>query len=197
MMNTQAEKIEKDNTIQPQQWWQWFLLYPVLITSLIAAIPTYVEAFKSAKYDVPYGQASNAKEQDDLWKTNLTCASAPLDPLLTAHNIEVDATICKSGDVLVKIFSPDGKRFYKWVAVNKVIREQSGIGWVINDAYASSEQTNIFLALNGTIICQKYLGPGRVLRRVSVSGQGCFDEVVNTYTGVVESTTPVSCDPQC
>ncbi|MDO9107220.1 MAG: hypothetical protein Q7U57_19935 [Methylovulum sp.] len=97
----------------------------------------------------------------------------------------------------MKIFPPDGKKFYKWVAVNNVINEQAGIGWLINDAHASSEQEHILLALNGTIICQKYLEPGRVLRRVSVPGQGCFDEIVNTYTGAVESTTPVSCNPQC
>jgi hypothetical protein len=105
--------------------------------------------------------------------------------------------VLPSGDVLVKIFSPDGERFYKWVAVNKVIKEQSVMGWIINDAYASSDKAKVLLALNGTIICQKYLGPGRVLRRVSVAGQGCFDEVVNTYTGSVESTAPVSCNPQC
>lgn len=148
-------------------------------------------------YAVPFGQSTNAKEQDDLWRINLPCASAPIDPLVTSYNIQVDATICQSGDVLVKIFPPDGKKFYKWVAVNNVINEQAGIGWLINDAHASSEQEHILLALNGTIICQKYLEPGRVLRRVSVPGQGCFDEIVNTYTGAVESTTPVSCNPQC
>ena len=201
MMNEQTEQVPKANlettSSQPNKWWQWVLVYPALAMSLLAAIPTIVETFNSMKYQVPWGQSSVAKEQDDLWRINLSCTSVPLDPLLTAHNIEVDATICQSGDVLVRIFPPSGKKFYKWVALNKVINEQSSMNWFSKNAYASSGQEPILLALNGTIICQKYLSPGRVLRRISVQGQGCFDEVVNTYTGVVESTTPASCDAGC
>lgn len=202
-MNTETDSsgTDQNTTAQPKKWWQWFLIYPVLVTSLIAAIPTYVEAFKSTEYGVKFGQSSNAKEQDNLWKINLSCTAAPLDPLVTIHNIKVDATICKSGDVFVRIFSPTGEPFYKWVAVNAVINEKVtvGLGGIISGAYASTNQDPkpMLVALNSTVICQKYLGPGKVLRRVSISGRGCFDEIINTYTGAVQSRIPTACNPQC
>ena len=180
----------------PKKWWQWFLIYPLVATSIIGAIPTYVETLRAKSLNVAFGESKNAKEQDDVWRTNLACASAPLDPFVNAHNVKVDATICKSGDVLVKFFSPDGKTSYKWVAVNNVIKEDVNAG-LISAAYASSTQQPILLALNGNVICQRYLEPGRVLRRTSVNGRGCFDEIVNTYTGRVESTSPAPCSPEC
>lgn len=180
----------------PRKWWQWFLVYPVLASSLIAAIPTYLETIRAKNYDVAFGQSKIAEEQDDLWRTNLECTSAPLDLFVNANNVKVDATICKSGDVLVKVFSPDGKTSYKWVAVNNVIKEEVNAG-LISAAYASSTPQPILVALNGDVICQRYLEPGRVLRRTSVNGRGCFDEIVNTYTGRVESTSPAPCSTEC
>ena len=100
------------------------MIYPALVTSLIAAIPTYVEAFKSTEYGVKFGQSSNAKEQDELWRTNLSCIAAPIDPFVTMNNIKVDATICKSGDVFIRIFPPTVKPSFKWVAVNAVTNEK-------------------------------------------------------------------------
>ena len=205
-MSKQLAKSQTDNrSSHPTKWWQWVFLYPVLLTSIVAAIPTYIEAFKATKYKVPFGQSSSAEEQDDLWKKNLLCVSAPLDPLVTVHNVKVDATICKSGDVLVQIFDPNGKQFYRWVDVDKVISEANN--GLIASAYAATNE-DYWRVRNGgaiiicqrkgsTIICQKYLEPGRLLRRISVPGRGCFDEIINTYTGKVLSTTPVACDPNC
>lgn len=187
---------QADPSENPKKWWQWFLVYPLFATSLIAAIPTYIETIKAKSIHVAFGQSKIAKEADDLWRTNLECTSAPFDPFVNAHNVKVDATICKSGDVFVKVFSPDGKKSFEWVAVNNVIKEDVNAG-LISAAYASSTPQPILVALNGDVICQRYLEPGRVLRRTSVNGRECFDEIINTYTGRVESTSPAPCSSKC
>lgn len=191
---------QNGGSTHPKKWWQWFLVYPVFATSLIAAIPTYLELIDSKRLGVDYGKSAEAKLQHDIWQENLTCTNAPVDPLVTEYNIEVDATICKTGDVLVKVFAPKDKKFYRWVAIKDVINSyasQSDGHWFVKQAYASGKHENIQLALSGTVLCQKPLTNGRLLRRIQVSGQGCFDEVVNTYTGAVESTTPSACSTQC
>jgi hypothetical protein len=102
----------------PRRWWQWFLVYPAVAVALVSAIPTYIELFNSSKFDVPFGQSSLAKQQNDLWERNLTCSAAPLDPFVNEYNVEVDAIICKSGDVLVRVRTPNKKTFYRWVPVD-------------------------------------------------------------------------------
>ena len=191
------QKLEENKPARPTKWWQWFLIYPVLVTSIIGAIPTYIEAIKSAKYDVAFGKSSIAIEQDNLWQKNLACTSAPLDPFVTSYNVEVDATICKSGDVLVKVFKPNGKQFYRWVAVEAEIFKANNLFGNIAYAATIEECGPVDLAVSRTIICQKYLGNGRMLRRISVPGQGCFDEIINTYTGEIISTRPASCNSDC
>lgn len=186
-----------DSTPKPNKWWQWILLYPALFISIFASIPTYIEVFRSAKIGVEFGESKNALKQADLWKRNLSCLDAPFDPLTTPNNTKVDATICKSGDVLVKIFTADRGEYYQWVGVDSVVSKASLDFDLISNAYAESYLVNsVFLASN-SVLCQKYLDSGRLLRRVSVPGQGCFDEIVNTYTGQVESKTPAPCDTQC
>lgn len=198
-METKEKKQPKatDETHSPKKWWQWFFLYPAFGVAFISAIPTFVEAYRSIQYNVPWGNSSSAKLQDDMWQKNLACTSAPIDPLSTANNVQVDATICKSGDVLVKIFSPDGNKFYSWVSINSVMTTKSSGLNIISQAYAGEVRETIHLALSGNVICQRFLNPGRLLRRISVPGQGCFDEVVNTYTGYVESSSRAPCNPQC
>ncbi|WP_141699207.1 hypothetical protein [Candidatus Thiosymbion oneisti] len=201
------EHQEDDVNTKPHKWWQWVLLYPALFVSVFAAVPTYVETFRSAKIGVQYGESKNAIKQADLWRKNLSCASAPLDPLVTPNNTKVDATICKSGDVLVKIFTPEGDEYYQWVGIDRVITKTAFNVGFIKSAYAgNSDKETILLAStastastasNARVLCQKYLDSSRILRRVSVPGQGCFDEIINTYTGRVESKRAAPCNSLC
>jgi hypothetical protein len=209
-MNTKTAAADSDH---PKKWWQWFLLYPVFATSVIASIPTYINLIKSDDSQAKTHSAQSAstennqqekklakmEAQNKLWKANLQCSSAPESPVTTEKNYKVDATICNStGDILVKVYPPKGEAYYRWVALDDIIgdatMQSSGTAsWFISSAYAADMQ----LALNGTVICQRYVTQNQLLRRIQVAGQGCFDEVVDTYTGAVVSTTPSNCSAQC
>jgi hypothetical protein len=163
---------------------------------MVSSFPTFVEFFHSKQYGVPYGQSKEAKQQDDLWKKNLKCTAAPMDGLTTASNVVVDATICRSGDVLVRINTPDNRNFYKWVSVDAVIEQASST--FINEAFASYSSNQLMLAQsNYSVICQRFLGSGELLRRIRDRDGNCFDEIINTYTGAVISSKPAPCNSQC
>jgi len=186
---------------QPHKWYHWVLIYPTLLTTVLASIPTYLELYRSEKIEVPFGEYSRGITVNDLWKRNFECTKTPPDYLVTANKVQVDAIICKSGDVFISGNAPDIGNFFEWVPVEQLTAshasEHASLGLnLINSAHAA-ENGRIVLAQASTVMCQKWIAEGRLLRRISVEGRGCFDEVVNTYTGRVESSTPAACSTTC
>jgi len=193
---------EKSAADKPRAWWHWPFLYPAFAVAALSAIPTYIEVFYSHKYDVPFGQSSTAKQQNDLWEKNLSCTAAPIDGFLTDFNIEVDAIICRSGDVLVRVRTPAKQAFYRWVPVEGFPIKPASL--LFSEAYAADTrqpQRNI-----SSVVCQRRLDGSKVLRRVqerpdtnrpkgSPSGDRCFDEVINTYSGQLLQRNEVKCGP--
>lgn len=199
--------VREPSPIKPLKWWQWLLMYPTLVATVLAAIPTLIEAYNSTiKYKVPYGQSSAAKEQDVIWMKNIDCLKdAPYEPMVTSSNLQVDGTICKSGDVLIEIRSPDREgSIYHWVGVEAILNRTGTIDKLLgsrlsltSEAHATNVDANAGADSDYTVLCQKYLQPGKVLRRISLPNKGCFDQTINTYTGAVESTTPATCSNKC
>jgi hypothetical protein len=187
----------EDKNKSPQKWWQWVLVYPALATTLIAAIPTYKEFFNSTELNVPYGDSKKAVLQHDMWKKNATCTLAPYEWFKTESNVHVDATICKSGDVLVRVKNPANKGFYDWVPVDRFIETQASLS-LLGSAFAS-ELTNRTILAKGseTVLCQRWIDKARLLRRISTPNNGCYDEIVNTYSGYVESKRSAPCNSSC
>lgn len=180
----------------PSTWWQWLLVYPALAIALLTSLPTLMEAWRSWKYGVPFGQSATAQKQDDFWKKNLSCTEAPPQWYVNEYNVRVDATICKSGDVLVKIMDPEGNAGYSWVSVARVIQKSVAIS-PVSEAYAEPPVFPLQLAQSGTsVICQRVISPGRILRRIRDSS-GCYDEIINSYTGEVIQRYSAPCDSNC
>ena len=46
------------------------------------------------------------------------------------------------------------------------------------------------------VICQRWVGNGRLLRRIRDASM-CYDEIINTYTGKVEERKPAECMTSC
>lgn len=188
----------------PTKWWQWFLVYPTVLTAFFAAVPTVVEALQANNIGVNFGRSKEAIIQRNLWKKNMSCAQAPYDWLKTDTNTLVDATICKTGDVLVRIKTPTTQA-YEWVTIDKYDSQKSSLNLLQNTISvksfnnANTKQSNIGtkIAQSITVLCQKWLNKSMVLRRVSIPNDGCYDEIVNTYTGRVEQRTSAPCNSQC
>lgn len=194
------------------KWWQMLLLYPALAIAILGAIPTYVELYQSQKKNVAFGESAKAKMRNNMWRKNLTCSTAPLDPLITEHNIEVDATICKSGDVLIRVMAPGNKKFFEWFAVDHIFSINTASVSLFSQAIAEEitlgeEAKEIDFEVEGildssfqvaqygpVILCQRWLDRVMLLRRVSYPNGVCFDETVNTYTGFVVNSVRSPCN---
>lgn len=183
-----------DGKPKADKWWKWVLLYPTLAISVFSSIPTYVELVGSTWLKVPFGQYKSAMKENDLWKDNIDCAAAPFDGLKNNSNVSVDAVVCQSGHVLVRVKPPEKKTTYKWVPLDSEALEKKA-GFFLSNAYAERQADVIVVAqTNFVVVCQQWLGNGLVRRRIlDKSINRCFDEVVNTYTGKVISVNPSSC----
>jgi len=192
----------------PQRWWQWILLYPAFAVALITAGPQWIDKGRALALGIQGGSASEAEKQAMLWRKNLSCSAAPFAWFNNPSNIKVDATICDSGDILVRANTPENSQFFKWLPLEDVVRT-SGQAGLIPAAHAATlrpraapapaaAEPRVFRVAQGQamVICQRIIDGRRLLRRVQTP-QGCFDEIIDTYNGSMVSRSPAPCIPTC
>jgi len=187
-----------------KRWWQQILLYPAFAVALVTAGPEWIDKARGWKSGVKSGAESDKQAQ--LWAKNATCGSNPAKGFLSPRNVAVDATICDSGDILVRAVTPQNPGslpIYKWLPLDDVVRANVG-GGIISAAQAATlpaiglrstrtiaAPTHKLAMLQANILCTKV--NGRYLTRRIQTPQGCFDEVIDTFTGAVVSRNPAPC----
>lgn len=50
----------------------------------------------------------------------MDCTAQPMDPYITTNSVQVDATICESGDIFVRIITSSHENFFDWVSLEKI-----------------------------------------------------------------------------
>jgi hypothetical protein len=96
--------MEQKSSVVPQKWWQWILVYPALVISLIGAVPNWMDHWEAIKIGVPADKLDIANHQHDMFARNLDCMrELDFKTIGTQSNMEVGAKICPSGDILVSI----------------------------------------------------------------------------------------------
>jgi len=163
----------------PSKWWQWLLVYPGLAVALIPIVTEYLKS-------------SDGDKQVALWTKNISCIEAPFAGVLNEFNVQTSATICKSGDVLVRFIGPGDKRAYRWVAVELFGLRNAGTFSLISDAMAQAPGVH----QREETVCQWTLPDGWVIRRVKIDGS-CFEERIWAATGEVRRRQQVDCRAPC
>jgi hypothetical protein len=180
-----------------RQWWQWLLLYPTLGIALLTAVPEWIKLGEAWKSNISADQLAQAEKQKELWEKNLKCTTTPMQFFENTNKVKVDATVCESGDVFVRVFAPDNRNAYYWVDVDGLLRTASYPGLVSSAQAASFPNiTKVQASQTSFVMCQRFVDNRNLLRVVNVEGQ-CFDEVVDTYTGQVTSRNPSECRDSC
>jgi len=174
-------------------WWQWMLLYPSLVATLITAVPTWIDHIQAANIGVKASDLALAKEQKRLWEANLACTQAQeIQRIRTTRDTEVGAQVCPSGDVLVQLKRPRADQtIYRWVSA-RTLEQEASLLFHPAAAYASPGGTVVAQGPQ-SVVNQRWLREGMLKRRVRQGG-GCVDLVINTYTGSVNSQVPVACN---
>jgi hypothetical protein len=196
------KKIGTEEEQAPRTWWQWLLIFPTFAIALVTAVPQWAQMAQNWRSDIPLNEIDAAKAQSALFKKNLSCTTAPMDSFyITPKKVKVDATICASGDVYVRMITPENAAFVHWVEVDKA--PNSEISSLFSSEAFASETTEYTIAQNlpqdtsqGSVICQRFLDDRNLLRVVSLNG-ACFDEVVDTFKGITVSQTASECRSTC
>lgn len=171
-----------------------------MLVALIDAIPTYWDKYQSWRLNVEKGKSSWAIKQNALWRKNMECSMSPFEWVQTSDKTLGDTTICHAGgDIFVRFQLPQGGQALAFVSKEEltaeVVRDSSAVKVGLADLLMSSAHAQSSSGGSsggsgaGRVLCQRWLNDGRLMRRIS-NAQGCFNQFVNTYCGVVEQQTP-------
>ncbi len=184
---------------KPKKWWQWLLMYPSMLAVLTGAIPTFYQLYYSQIHDIPFSSVYNARQQVELWKKNCECLSdKSFAEITTEMNMKVGTIICPTGDILIRIVVPGSIDNYQWINLETLKQMHSSSNPLSNEAIAVDWRNNVISEQqNPTVLCRRRLSEGRILIRVRYPNGGCFDEIINIYTGAVISRAPAPCNSNC
>ena len=178
-----------------------FLKTAAFVVTILGAIPTAITAYHAWTFKVPFSQVPQRLAQYDLWVKNIDCR-IDYKALATAQGTRVDVGACPStGDIALKLSSPDGKAAYQWIAYNELQKpgepQQSGsfFDMLISAARAETPPQSFRIAQGLDVVCQSIQG-NNVVRIVKEGGK-CFREVFSPIRGAVESREAISCDTKC
>jgi hypothetical protein len=208
------------------KWWHWLLIYPTLGVSILTAAPQWIDKLQALKNNVRDRDYREAEEQRALYAKNLTCTTAPFDWFLNPDNVNLDATICESGDIYVRASAPGRPAAVYFVPLQRVLGKRdeaqatvaqasrsdvvltSGPGEADLSLVEGSFQLAQSKATPGPrpmqqqmvvtteVVCTKFIDKRMVLRHLRTP-QACFDEVVDSYNGTTQKRVQVACRRTC
>ena len=164
---TQGPKLEperKPSSATPLQPWQWLLVL-LLAPSTINGLDLYGDMFTRAVNGLPWGEdVKSAKRRDELFSKNMPCVEMKPSWYIAQNGAKIDATICRSGDVLVKVEPPrehNKMPTYDFMSVEALLKRARPISEASSDATKTSIaplRSNIILA-----VASRQLSESRVL----------------------------------
>jgi hypothetical protein len=215
-----------EGAFRPKTWWQWVLIYPALALSILTAAPQWVDRGIAAMNGIYDERMSVVTERNRLFQRNSTCMAAPynLYPEPTQGR-KVDATLCPTGDIYVRVLIPDdaselavlldGQKYREssdFVSLDRFVTQAERFAALEAFGMAAQAATLPQSVAQGAldpgghlmpvqdqfalVVCQRFVDERNLLRHLQVQGQ-CFDETVDTFTGVTVSRVPVPCRQSC
>jgi hypothetical protein len=190
---------------QPRRWWQWLLVYPAAATALLTAVPNWADKAQALYNNIHGRSYAESDRQRALWEKNIACFEQPSASNGNPANVRVNATVCPSGDVLIRVLPPYGRSHFEWVELDRILHSGGGGGSLIPEAHAAS-LTGSVVALQSlsvqdrrasyrampTVVAQRFLDQRLLLRHIRTP-QGCIDEVIDTLNGSVVRRARAPC----
>jgi hypothetical protein len=207
----------------PLKWWHWLLIYPTLAISILTAAPQWFDRIQAVANDVHDRSNREAEEQSALFAKNLDCTTAPFAWYLNPNNVNLDATICETGDIYVRASAPGRASRYYFVAVDKILGDKPAAAKVaaaggtaqftaapidpdlvirvqdkapMQSQVRSSSAYRVQQPILTEVICTKFIDKRMVLRHLRTPN-ACFDEWVDTLNGRTQKRAQVACRKTC
>ena len=200
-------------------WWHLIIMYPALAVAIITATPSILQTAKAFRQNQTTEEYLYAVQQQNFWSKNAVCVNSIYDPDDFANDSgNVTAFLCPSKDIVVVYMNETNDLpIYAGIEMNFLRKKIPFKEVASNDifglaAYAATQpdldaspplnglghSAEINLAQAAQVICQQMQSDGRTLLRHINNGAGdCFDEYVDTFTGMVTSVQQVPCRQTC
>lgn len=194
-------------------------MYPALAVALVSAMPGWIVAFEAFYVNKSAEQYLYEQQQSKFWADNGQCLSDTYDPNDFANDIgNVMALLCPSKDIaVVYIDAETNKPVYSGVKIqflrNKLPFKEASHSTVFGmTAFAAEnplpqiqlartlklEAGAFEVAQSAVVVCQVMQADGHTLLRHINNGAGeCYDEYLDTFTGIVANIIQVPCRQTC
>ncbi len=201
---------ETEGPVRPTRWYQWFILYPALAVALLGAVPGWITKAQEVYLGLSKTNSTlaEATRLDSLIRKNAACLDSPRN-WVTTEELKVDGTICPSGDLMVWV-SKGPQEFVDFFETDRLFEnkmQQTAGSLFSMQALASTPapvsvrppaSSSLLLVQDpfAITICQSFPDDRTLVRHLQVGDQ-CYDETIDTYTGVVVGRNPVPCRSSC
>lgn len=181
-----------------------FLKTAALVVTIVGAIPTAITAYHAWQYKVPFTQVSHRLAQYEIWERNIDC-QIDYKALSTSQGTKVDAGACAAtGDISLKVSTPDGKSTYEWIAYNQLQKPGAEAPSGLLDLLIGSARADETAARGGglqlaqslEVVCQSLVSKTQLVRVVREDGK-CYREVLSPVRGSVDKRDEVPCETKC
>jgi len=206
-----SENVAKDGRKSaPTNWWQWLLLYPAFAVALLTAAPEWfdrIERLYKETFQSGYVEETKLVE---FMRQNPECVASPIVWVEATNQTKVDGTICSgTGDVWLRILGANGLAAYKGIDISDLLESlgDQSTSLLLTAAWAgerdrlgprapaAKNQSNWRMAQFAIVVCQEFSGD-RIIRHLR-TGNICYDEIIDSRTGVVISKAQVPCRDSC
>jgi hypothetical protein len=214
---------ESKNTGEKKQtFWQMIFLYPALALALISAAPEWIKSINAWRNDVTKAQLERGMKQQQFVMAGvvnqLPCLSADQLFHTNPDGLQIDATMCETGDIVLKVVKPafpTNINNMSVIFIDDVVNGNTLSAAITAFGAANAtpfigelpakprftqnlpKTANIELAQTlEVLICQKPMDTRYVLRHVRV-GNSCFDEKWDTLTGNISDRVKTQCRKTC
>lgn len=194
----------------PSRWWQWLLLYPTFAIAILTAAPQWFDRLVPLFKETFQSGYVEETELVDFMRKNPECVASPVVWIEATDQTKVDGTICRgTGDVWLRILGANGLAVYKGIDISTLLQtaDNQSTG-VVSVAHASEPSPLMSRAVTSDrrsethvaqqfaiVVCQAFSG-NRIIRHLR-AGNSCFDETIDSRTGVVIAKSEVQCRSSC
>ncbi len=184
--------------VAPTRWWQWVLLFPTLIISLITAVPQWIEVYSAMRADVTKEEYREGERLLDFMSAHPECVAAPFDWYEAIDALRVDGTICDNGNIFVRVEYAPAKTAYAFVDISDVVGERQAMAPAepLDRRLAALAGVPVALLQQTAVVeCQRI--EGRIIvQHIRVGGQ-CFEERIDVYKRKTASRQEIRCSEIC
>lgn len=199
------------------------LLVPAIVVPLISAVPVWFDKGVAFWKDYRFSSAREAEDQIRIASRNITCLNAPYKYYQSTTKLSIDGTICKTGDVLVRVFDESNEGAIYWVPAEllkaRIDYSRAKVSGAVTAAAPGlapatwrggaqaaylvpavaagggwNARPNPLLYYADTVtVLCSQKIDDRHIRQRIRRPDGCFDQVIDLANGAVVSLTPAPC----